>query len=177
MSVQSNPPSPRQKWVAIALATMLLLVSYWLIVFAFVAGVTEDGPDPGPPLAVGLSLVPFVFLVLAFLTRHPRAPGAVLKAMGLFVVVGMPVALFGSIVPGMVAGFGAGGVVSLRAEEEHRWAGRAAAVAGVTAYVWILLQFIPDASIFGGPFLPFVSIGIADGFMERRAPAADPDVE
>ena len=41
------------------------------------------GPAPGPAIALGLALIPFVFIVLAFLSEHPSAPGAVVKAMGL----------------------------------------------------------------------------------------------
>ena len=54
----------------------------------------EDGREaasPGPFIAFGLALIPFVFVVLAFTSGHPRAPGAVVRAMGLTLLVGIPV--------------------------------------------------------------------------------------
>jgi hypothetical protein len=158
----------RRKWFAIAMATVATLISYSFILFAFVAGSTEGGPNPGPPLALGLSLVPFVFLTAAFLTRHPRAGGAVLKAMGLWAVIGIPLAAM-DIVTGLVAGFGAGAVVAVRSEEEHTRKSRIIAVTAATLYTLILVQFAPETALVGGSVLPFVGVGIADSVMERKA--------
>ena len=41
------------------------------------------GQRRGAPLAFGLALIPFVFIVLAFMSEHPRAPGAVAQGDGL----------------------------------------------------------------------------------------------
>lgn len=165
---------PRRKWFAITIATVATLVSYSFILFAFVAGSTEGGPNPGPPLALGLALVPIVFMVAAFLTRHPRAGGAVLKAMGLWLVIAIPIAAL-DIVTGLVAGFGAGAVVTVRAEEEHTRKSRIIAVAAATLYTLILVQFAPDAALIGGAILPYLAVGVADSIMERKAASSDSD--
>ena len=165
---------PRRKWFAITIATVATLISYSFIVFAFVAGSTEGGPNPGPPLALGLALVPIVFMVAAFLTRHARAGGAVLKAMGLWVVIGIPIASL-DIVTGLVAGFAAGAVVSVRAEEEHTRKSRVIAGSLATLYTFLLLQVAPGVAVVGGSMLPFLGVGIADSIMERKALLAEPD--
>ena len=80
------PLSPQRKWRAITLATLLLVPGYWAIVAALVSLGAEDRratPNAGPLIAFGLCLLPFVFIVLAFLSEHPNAPGASAKAMGM----------------------------------------------------------------------------------------------
>ena len=73
-------------WRAILLATLVLVPAYWALLIGVVSvASTRPGgvANPGLWIAFGLMLVPFVFVVLAFASAHPRAPGAVAKAMGL----------------------------------------------------------------------------------------------
>jgi hypothetical protein len=129
----------------------------------------RNAPNAGPLIAFALALVPFVFIVLAFLSEHPRAPGAVVKAMVLALLVGIPVsALAADAVTGLVAGVGAGGIVALRADLAHNWKARAIAVAVATAYLFFLLRTASDVALLIGPILPFTSIGVADHLSERR---------
>ena len=168
--------SPRRKWLAITVATVVMTVSYSAIVAAMVAAAADDGPDPSPLFALGLGLVPFVFVALAFLSRHPRAPGAVLRAMGLSVVVALIVAgILRDAASGLVAGFGAGGIVSLRAEDVHNWKARTVAVVISTSYVAILIYVSVETALLAGAILPFLSIGIADWVSEHRARSREPD--
>jgi hypothetical protein len=83
LSGGSEPLPPPRKWRAITLATLLLVPAFWSLMAGLVAVASDDNdaPNAGPAIAVGLSLIPFVFVVLAFLSEHPRAPGAVLRAM------------------------------------------------------------------------------------------------
>jgi hypothetical protein len=174
-----EPLSPRRKWRAILLATLLLVPGYWAIVAGLVsiASDREDAPVAGPFIAFGLALVPFVFIVLAFLSEHPRAAGAVVRAMVLTLVVGIPVsALAADAVTGLVAGLGAGGVAALRPDDGSNWKVRALAVALATVYSFLLVRTASDVALLIAPILPFTSIGVADHLAtwrnERKGPGA-----
>lgn len=166
------PLPPQKKWRAIAIATLILVPSYWAILAGLVAGATDSeasAPDPGAALALGLALIPFVFIALAFLSEHPRAPGAVLKAMGLSILVGtIASALTADGVTGIVAGVGAGGIVALRSDEPHNWRARAIAVAVAAIYTLVLVRILGSVALLPAPMFPFTGIGIADHLSERR---------
>lgn len=168
-----EPLPPQKKWRAILIATLLLVPAYWSILAGLVAGAADskvdDAPAPGAALALGLALIPFVFIALAFLSEHPRAPGAVLKAMGLSILVGMIAsALTADGVTGIVAGVGAGGVVALRSDEPHNWRARAIAVTAAAAYTFVLVRILGSVALLPAPMFPFTGIGIADHLSERR---------
>ncbi|MEW6059780.1 MAG: hypothetical protein AB1551_06535 [Actinomycetota bacterium] len=169
----AEPLAPRKKWRAILLATLLLVPGYWSLMAGLVSVASDrqsSAPAAGPLIAFGLALVPFVFVALAFLSEHPRAPGAVLKAMGLSLVVGVPVsAIAGDAVTGLVAGLGAGGVAALRADADNGWRARALAVLVVTVCVFLLVRMVPEAALLLTPALPFTGVGVADHLSERRA--------
>jgi hypothetical protein len=153
------------------LATLAFLPVYWLLLAGLVSGVAKSamGPDPVAAIALGLALVPFVFMVLAFASGNPRAPGAVARAMLLAVLVGIPVsALAGDAITGIVAGVGAGGAAALRFEPDHDWRARAIAVAVATVYTFLLLRVAGDVIVLAAPVLPFTSIGVADHIAELR---------
>jgi hypothetical protein len=168
----AEPLSPRTKWRAITLATLLLAPGFWALLAGVVSIASDDRDAPGaaPLIAFGLALVPFVFVVLAFLSEHPRAPGAVVRAMGLTLVVGIPIsAVAPDVVTGLVAGLGAGGIVALRPDPPvHTWRIRAVAVAAVTLFVF-LLALVSDVALVLAPALPFTAVGIADHVAEGRA--------
>lgn len=167
------PLSPRRKWRAITLATLVLVPAFWAMLAGLVAGAADarsGGPDAGPAVAFALALIPFVFVALAFLSEHPRAPGAVVRAMGLCLLVGIPVsALAGDGVTGMVAGVGAGGVVALRSDPAHSRRARVWAVVAAAAYCFVLVRTVGPVALLSAPVLPFTAIGLADHLSERRA--------
>jgi hypothetical protein len=181
---RSSPPleplSPQRKWRAILIATLLLLPSYLGIVVGLVAVASDkpDAPPAGPPIAFGLGLLPFVFIALAFLSSHPRAAGAAAKAMGLSLLVGIPVAaLVPDAVTGLVAGIGAGGTAALRPEPNGSWKARAIGVAAVSVYVVVMVRVVPDVAVLLAPTLPFTCLGVADHLAEtRRARAGGTEV-
>lgn len=166
------PLSPQRKWRAITLATLLFVPAYWSIVAALVSLGAKDGkavPNAGPLIAFGLCLLPFVFIALAFLSEHPNAPGAAVRAMGLTILVGILVsAIAADAATGLVAAVGAGGIVALRADVDHNWKARAVAVALATAYMFFLLRTASDVALLMGPVLPFTAIGVADHLSERK---------
>lgn len=162
---------PRIKWRAILFGTLAFMPAYWGVLIGVVAGAAEEptAPNSAASLALGLALIPFVFIVLAFASQHPRAPGAVLKAMGLSLLVGVPAsALAGDIVTGLIAGMGAGGIVALRAERDHETKYRVLAVIIAAAYAFLLVRVADGVALLTGPVLPFTAIGVADHLAERR---------
>jgi hypothetical protein len=174
-----EPLSPRRKWQTITVATLLLVPAYWSLLAALVALASDDdgsssssagAPNPAAALAFGLAIVPFVFVVLAFMSGHPRAPGAVLRAMGLSLLVGISVsALAGDAVTGIVAGVGAGGICALRMEGPHNWQARALAVLAASLYTLVLARVGGPLVLLPAPVFPLTAIGVADHLSERRA--------
>jgi hypothetical protein len=185
-SRRRNPPvgiqplSPQRKWRAIMVATLVLVPAFWLLLAGLVAGANDDtsgseaAPNVAVALAVGLAVVPFVFVALAFLSEHPRAPGAVLRAMGWALLVGIPVsALVGDAVTGIVAGVGAGGIQALRIDEPQNWRARAWAVVVASVYALVLVRTAGTLVLLPAPIFPLTAIGIADHLSERRAEQAN----
>ena len=71
-------------------------------------------------------------------------------------------------VTGLVAGVGAGGIVALRADDEHTWRARAI---GVLVAVRLHVRARPHRgaiTLLSAPIFPFTSIGIADHLSEWR---------
>jgi hypothetical protein len=134
-----------------------------------VASDEADAPAAGPYLAFGLALIPFVFIALAFLSEHPRAPAGVVRAMVASLVIGIPAsALAADAVTGLVAGMGAGGIFALRAEEDRAWRARAIAVVVATAWTFLTLRTATDVALLLAPALPFTAVGVADHLVEYR---------
>lgn len=153
------------------MATLLLVVAYWSLLAGLVSLADDDtdGPQAGAALALGLSLIPFVYILLAFLSEHPRAPGAVLRAMGLTLLVGIPVsAVAGDAVTGIVAGAGAGGIAALRTDPPQGWRTRAAAVAIAAGYTFVLVRVVGALALVPAPIFPFTGLGLADHYAEWR---------
>lgn len=171
-SAGMEPLSPEQRWRAITYATLLLAPAVWSLLAGLVALAADeppDGPEPAAAIALGLMLVPFVYIVLAFSSHHPQAAAAVVKAMGLFLLVGIPVsALAADAVTGIVAGVGAGGIVALRADRAHDRRLRIGAVAIGAAYSFVLARVAGPVVLVAAPVFPFTGLGLADHYAEWR---------
>ena len=175
-----QPLSPARKWRAITVATLVLVPGFWMLLAGLVAGATDDSagaeaePNAAVGMVVGLAVVPFVFVALAFLSEHPRAPGAVLRAMGWALLVGIPAsALAGDAVTGIVAGVGAGGIQALRMDYPQNWRARALAVLVASVYTLVLVRVAGALVLLPAPIFPLTAIGIADHLSERRAEQAN----
>ncbi len=171
-----TPLTPRRKWRAILIATLLFVPAYWSLLAGIVAASSDeaDAPNAGALFALGFALLPFVFIVLAFLSEHPRAPGAAARAMGLAILVGIPVsALAADAVTGLIAGVGAGGIAALRSDAVGAWKPRALGVLAASAYVFLMLRMTGALVLVVAPALPFTAIGVADHLAERRRERPD----
>jgi hypothetical protein len=178
-SAGATPLSPERRWRAIALATVLVAPAIWALLAGLVAVAADDGPSgraAGAAIAFGLSMLPFVFVLLSFMSEQSNPPRAALRAMGLCLLVGLPVsALAGDAVSGIVAGVGAGGIAALRSDEADAWRPRAAALAVATVYAFVLARAAGATVLIAAPVLPFTSLGLADHWAEWRRARSDPD--
>lgn len=173
--VGMQPLPPQRKWRAILVATLVLVPAFWSLLAGLIAVASDDpdAPNPGPAIAFGLALIPFVFVVLAFTSEHPRPSSAVLRAMGLALLVGIPVsALAGDAVTGIVAGVGAGGVAALRRDPDSTTRSRALAVLVAALYTFVLVRLAGGLVLLPAPIFPFTALGVADHLSERRAEQA-----
>lgn len=169
------PLTPQRKWRAILVATLVLVPAFWSLLAGLVALASDepDAPNPGPAIAFGLAIIPFVFVVLAFMSEHPRPSSAALRAMGLSLLVGIPVsAIAQDAVTGIVAGVGAGGVAALRRDPDSTTRSRAAAVLVAAIYTFVLVRLAGGIVLLPAPIFPFTSIGVADHLAERAAERA-----
>jgi len=167
-----EPLPPRRKWRVITLATLLLVPGYWMLLAGLVADQShaKGGPNTGAAMAFGLVIIPFVFLVLAVMSGVARWPGAVARAMGMAVLVGIPVsAIAGDAITGIVAGVGAGGAIALRRDVDHTMRARIAAIVLVSIYTLILVRAVSALALLPAPVLPLTALGIADHWSERRS--------
>ena len=173
-----QPLPPDRKWRAITLASLLLAPALWAVLAGLVAAASEEpgGPQPAAAIALGLAVLPFTFIVLAFASEHPRAPGAVAKAMGWCLLIAIPVsAVAVDLVTGLVAGVGAGGIVALRDDHPYHRRARVAAVAVAAIYVFVLARVAGAVVLLAAPVFPFTSVGLADHLADwLRARSAEP---
>ena len=95
---------------------------------------------------------------------------AVLKAMGLWVLVALPLGLFNPVF-GLSAGFGLGGVVTLKELDDTRWQARLIAVLLGSLYAFAMVFVIPAIGLLSGGLVPFAALGLADYYTEHRTPA------
>lgn len=141
------------------------------LLVAFVEESAED-VNRTAGLGFGLAMVPFVFVALAFLSRHRRAPIAVLKSLGIWVLVVLPIGLM-SVVLAITLAFGLGGMFSLRAEPWQRYKTRASVLGFAFAYTLFLLAVIPLVGVFTAIAIPLAALGIADTYSDRKEAAAE----
>ena len=102
--------------------------------------------------------------------EHPDAPERPSRAMGLCLLVGIPVsALAGDAVTGIVAGVGAGGIVALRADADPRLAaaGRSPSRSAPPTR-FVLARTAGPVVLVAAPVFPFTGLGLADHLAEWR---------
>ena len=177
--VGMQPLSPQRKWRAIMVATLVLVPGFWALLAGLVAGAADDSagrrPHPMSPShwRWGLRLFPSCSWRWRSCPSIRAPPGAVLRAMGWALLVGIPVsALAGGAVTGIVAGVGAGGIQALRMDDPQNWRARAWAVVVASVYTLVLVRTAGALVLLPAPIFPLTAIGIADHLSERRAEQA-----
>lgn len=159
----------KRNWLAIALATIVMMFSYFPYAASFVTDEAGTVQINVGLVGIALALAPFVFVVLAFVSQHPRAPWKVLHSMMLLIPVALAVGLLSPVL-GATAGFGVGGALCLRPldrSEAMKW--RWWAVGVTVLYTLFLLVVVTPAGVFTGGLLPLMMVGFADEYTEWRA--------
>ncbi len=167
---ESEEPSYRRSWLAISLGTVVVMISYSSLLAAIVSS-REASAATGPVFALGFSLVPVVYVVVAFVSGRQKAPMAVLRAMGVWLMVALPLSLLNPVF-GLSAGYGIGGVLTLKEGDTDRWQARTVAVLTVAAYAFGILVLVPSLTALGvlsGGFLALPALGLADSYTRNRA--------
>jgi hypothetical protein len=154
----------RRNWLAIALATVVMVFSYFPYASSFTTRAGgEIEINPGL-VAVGLVLAPFVFVTLAFISRNPKAPRRVLQSMALLLGLGLSVGLLAPVL-GATTAFAGGAALCLnppKVDDVYRW--RIGATVLTMLYVFILLVTVTPAGVFAGGLLPLLMVGFADEY-------------
>jgi hypothetical protein len=156
----------RRRWLAVLLATVLMIGSFVLFVYSLAAASGNENAFAGGLLGIGLGLVPAVFAVAAWASQNPNTVRSVVFATLLFFAAFLLIGYF-SLPVALVAGYGAGGVVAFRLAPENSRRTRAIAVALCVIYTGALLTFSTALGLFAGAALPFLSIALADTYEER----------
>jgi hypothetical protein len=144
-----------------------MFFSFTSLLLALTDDTAEDAARTAA-LGVGLAIVPFVFLIVAFGSRHPRAPVAVLKALGVWFVIGVSIGWF-SVGLALVLAFGVGGMITLRADEPGAQRARMWALMFTVLYVLVLIVVLsPGIGLFAAASLPLLALGFADQWVEYK---------
>lgn len=164
-----EPVDLRRRWLAIIAGTVVAQFAYWPIALSVPVRSAEDTAAIAAPLmALGLGVVPFAFLALAFFSRHRAFPMATLKGLGLFLLVGPALIVLLDVAIGAAVGLAAGGVVALQREEAHSRRWRWIAVAVMTIYLAVVFMLDQAFALMSGAVLPFAVHGLVDQAAETR---------
>lgn len=158
---------PRPLGWAIFTGSLVQAVSFGSLmigVFASTSGITEAG---GVYFALGFILVPVTCAVVAFMSKHPRAPIATLKGMGAWLVIGLPFSLLNPVI-GLGAGYASAGALTLRSDAVSPGRNRAWAIVATALYLAVLLLILPQSAILAGAVTPLLAVRAADLLTERR---------
>lgn len=166
-----QPLSPRRRWQAIIVATVVFAPACWALLAGLIALTGDDVSTAAAAGAVtfGVTVIPFVFMILAFMSSAVGAAGAVVRAMLVSLPVGVVVsALAADAVTGIVAGVGAGAALALRSDPSTPYGARLVAVAIAAAYAFVAARSVPALLLPVAPVLPLTAVGLADHWSQRR---------
>lgn len=169
MTTESETLDLRRRWLAITLGTVVMQFAYWPVVGSL--GLRESGELGGVAVELalfGAAIIPFAFLTLAAVSRHPDVGMATLKALGLCLLIGPGLIAVAGPFVGTVAGLSAGGVAALRRDEVHSLRWRWIAVASTLVYIVVLGMFSVEFALMSGAVLPFTVHGLVDQAAETR---------
>jgi hypothetical protein len=141
------------------------MVAMMFSYFSYAAGTAVPAVIDVGLVGIALALAPFVFVIVAFVSRNPRAPKRVLIAMGLLLGLGFALGLISPIL-GAAAGFGVGFALTLNPlDVDKLMRNRLLAVLFASVYMLVLLLVAePAAGVMTGALLPPMLVGLADEY-------------
>ncbi len=148
------------------LGTLVQVVAFGSLLVGILASASDEDIAAGPAFALGFTLIPVWAATVAFTSAHERAPMATLKGMGVWLILGLPLALVNAVV-GLSVGFAAGGSFALRSTALRPGRARWLSIAALIVYVGLLLVILPQAALFAGAVTPLLALRIADIYAER----------
>jgi hypothetical protein len=146
-------------WIGVA--SVVQMVAALSLIAAAELATSDAGRDAAVASAVGLILVPVVFLVAAFGTGRTDPGFAVFKALGVFLGVALAGGLVTPVI-GIGMGFALGGMLVIAPDGEFVTRARFIAVGILALHLLVLLAVSPSAAIFGVAVLPLFSVALAD---------------
>lgn len=179
-AVDARREAAVRRWRAAIIATLVMQLSYQpltLIRAAFRGADIEPGLV-GNALAFGLGAMPVVLMTAVFISRHLSATSAVLKGMGLFIVLGLPLYLVVDPIVGATAGYAAAAVVTLRQDfGPYATQMRVVTAIGIVVATLLLVTVLDAASAVIGATLPFLAAAYVDHRVSQRFPPEEDDEE
>ena len=160
----------KRRWLAVLLATIMMLASYLMFIWALAAASGDETVFAGGLFGIALGLVPGAFAVAAFVSQNQRAISSTLLATLVWFVVAVPIGI-GDVPTGLVAGFGAGAVIAFRLPPGRGRRSRVIAVVIAIVYAFAMQGLLPEAGLFAAAPLPFLAVALADLYDERFARA------
>jgi hypothetical protein len=127
---------------------------------------TDTGQPFIDPALVGVAvaIAPFVFVVIALVSRNPRGPRMVLISMGLLLALGLALGLLSPVL-GAAAGFGVGAALCLHLPDiPGQLRRRLLAVTFAVTYTFVLLVVATPAGVLTGAVVPVLMVGFADEY-------------
>jgi hypothetical protein len=167
VTTDTPPENLRRVWLAIGFGTILQAISFGSLLLGAVASQSDTPEAGGPAFAIGFGMVPLVLLIVAFGSGRLGPAAAVLKGMGLWLLVALPISL-ANPVTGISAGFTAAAAVTLHRAEGIPFKPRVIAVVMAAGYVTLLVAILPQAGVFAGAVTPLLAIRGADIWSERE---------
>lgn len=167
MTTDAPPENLKRVWLAIGIGTILQAISFGSLLLGAVASQSDTPEAGGPAFAIGFGMVPLVLVIVAFGSGRSSPAVSVLKGMGLWLVVALPISLVNPVT-GIFAGFTAAAAVTLRRAEGIPFKPRAAAIVMAAGYVTLLVVLLPQAGLFAGAVTPLLAIRGADIWSERE---------
>jgi hypothetical protein len=150
---------PRKSILGASLATAVVVVSFWSVVFSIAS--SAEGGEVSGSWALGVALIPFAYLAAAFGSGNPRASGAVVWALVISLGVGASLLLLDPATA-LIGAYAAGATVTICESETSSVKRRLWFAVAVAVFAALSIRFVPVLGLTVAPGLPFTAPLLAD---------------